>query len=86
MFPGLTIESLVGSGSVMFREAYANVAYGFYDCLLALGVEKVTHTGTTRRVRLFFFLFIVQISFTKVAMAHPFPDFFPSLICISDHA
>ena len=44
--PGLTIESACGSGSVMFREAYANVAAGFYDCLLALGVEKVTHTGT----------------------------------------
>ena len=45
--PGLTIESACGSGSVMFREAYANVA-GFYDCVLALGVEKVTHTGTAR--------------------------------------
>ena len=46
--PGLTIESACGSGSVMFREAYANVAAGFYDCILALGVEKVTHTGTAR--------------------------------------
>ncbi|HEY6950502.1 MAG TPA: acetyl-CoA acetyltransferase, partial [Nitrososphaeraceae archaeon] len=44
--PGLTIESACGSGSVMFREAYANVAAGFYDCVLAVGVEKVTHTGT----------------------------------------
>ena len=43
--PGLTIESACGSGSVMFREAYANVAAGFYDCVLAVGVEKVTHTG-----------------------------------------
>lgn len=51
--PGLTIESACGSGSVMFREAYANVAAGFYDCLLALGVEKVTHTGTTTGTTLF---------------------------------
>jgi len=51
--PGLTIESACGSGSVMFREAFANVAAGFYDCLLALGVEKVTHTGTARSTTLF---------------------------------
>jgi acetyl-CoA C-acetyltransferase len=51
--PGLTIESACGSGSVMFREAYANVAAGFYDCVLAVGVEKVTHTGTTLSTTLF---------------------------------
>jgi acetyl-CoA C-acetyltransferase len=51
--PGLTIESACGSGSVMFREAYANVKAGFYDCVLALGVEKVTHTGTTQSTTLF---------------------------------
>ncbi|MGI0024717.1 MAG: thiolase domain-containing protein [Nitrososphaera sp.] len=51
--PGLTIESACGSGSVMFREAFANVAAGFYDCLLALGVEKVTHTGTAHSTTLF---------------------------------
>ncbi len=51
--PGLTIESACGSGSVMFREAYANVAAGFYDCVLALGVEKITHTGTTESTTLF---------------------------------
>jgi acetyl-CoA C-acetyltransferase len=44
--PSLTIESACGSGSVSFREAYANVAAGFYDCLLVTGTEKVTHTGT----------------------------------------
>ncbi len=44
--PSLTIESACGSGSVSFREAYANVAAGFYDCLVVTGVEKVTHTGT----------------------------------------
>jgi len=44
--PSLTIESACGSGSVSFREAYANVAAGFYDVVLVSGVEKVTHTGT----------------------------------------
>ncbi|NIP62566.1 MAG: thiolase domain-containing protein [Nitrosopumilaceae archaeon] len=44
--PSLSIESACGSGSVSFREAYANVAAGFYDCVLVTGVEKVTHTGT----------------------------------------
>lgn len=51
--PGLTIESACGSGSVMFREAYANIAAGFYDCVLALGVEKITHTGTGQSTTLF---------------------------------
>lgn len=44
--PSLSIESACGSGSVSFREAYANVAAGFYDAVLVTGVEKVTHTGT----------------------------------------
>jgi acetyl-CoA C-acetyltransferase len=44
--PSLSIESACGSGSVAFREAFANVAAGFYDCLVVTGVEKVTHTGT----------------------------------------
>ena len=51
--PGLTIESACGSGSVMFREAYANIAAGFYDCVLALGVEKITHVGTIQSTTLF---------------------------------
>ena len=51
--PGLTIESACGSGSIMFREAYANIAAGFYDCVLALGVEKITHTGTSQSTTLF---------------------------------
>ena len=44
--PSLSIESACGSGSVSFREAYANVAAGFYDVVLVSGVEKVTQTGT----------------------------------------
>jgi acetyl-CoA C-acetyltransferase len=51
--PGLTIESACGSGSIMFREAYANIAAGFYDCVIALGVEKITHTGTVESTTLF---------------------------------
>jgi acetyl-CoA C-acetyltransferase len=51
--PGLTIESACGSGSIMFREAYANIAAGFYDCVLALGAEKITHTGTIQSTTLF---------------------------------
>jgi acetyl-CoA C-acetyltransferase len=51
--PGLTIESACGSGSVMFREAFANIRAGFYDCVLALGVEKITHTGTNQSTTLF---------------------------------
>lgn len=44
--PSLSIESACGSGSVSLREAFANVAAGFYDAVLVTGVEKVTHTGT----------------------------------------
>ena len=44
--PSLSIESACGSGSVAFREAFANVAAGFYDAVLVTGTEKVTHTGT----------------------------------------
>ena len=44
--PSLSIESACGSGSVSFREAFANVRAGFYDAVLVTGVEKVTHTGT----------------------------------------
>src|SRR5215831_5445386 len=51
--PGLTIESACGSGSVMFREAFANIAAGFYDCILGVGVEKITHTGTLQSTTLF---------------------------------
>jgi len=51
--PGHSVESACGSGSVGFRDAYANVAAGFYDVVLAVGVEKVTHTGTGRSTTLF---------------------------------
>lgn len=44
--PSLSIESACGSGSVSLREAFANVAAGFYNAVLVTGVEKVTQTGT----------------------------------------
>ena len=66
--PGLTIESACGSGSVMFREAYANVAAGFYDCVLAVGVEKITHTGTALIPHSFH---IVRTFFMKGEMVLP---------------
>ena len=75
--PGLTIESACGSGSVMFREAFANIRAGFYDCVLALGVEKITHTGTTQSIPYFH---IVLISFMKVEMVlHSLVYLHPSL-------
>ena len=44
--PSLSIESACGSGSVSLREAFVNVAGGFYDAVIVTGVEKVTQTGT----------------------------------------
>ena len=70
--PGLTIESACGSGSVMFREAYANIAAGFYDCIIAIGVEKITHTGTVESIHCFH---IVLIFFMRGEMVHLFLDF-----------
>jgi len=40
--PSLSIESACGSGSVSFREAFANVAAGFYDAVLVAGTEWTT--------------------------------------------
>ena len=75
--PGLTIESACGSGSIMFREAYANVAAGFYDCILGLGVEKITHTGTIQSI---LYSLIVQISFTKAEMVRRSQDYSRQLL------
>ena len=82
--PGLTIESACGSGSVMFREAYANVAAGFYDCLLALGVEKVTHTGTTTEYNSVLVLFRFLLRRWQWCIISRTFCIYSS--CISDHA
>ena len=40
--PMSSIEAACASGASAFREAYVNVAGGFADCYLAVGVEKVS--------------------------------------------
>ncbi len=74
--PGLTIESACGSGSIMFREAYANIAAGFYDCILGLGVEKITHTGTIQRYYFVLLLFGFLLRRRKWR-------FVPRIICVN---
>ena len=70
--PSLSIESACGSGSVSFREAYANVAAGFYDVALVAGVEKV-HILVQSGLQLTFH--IVQIFFMRVSQAFPSQDY-----------
>jgi acetyl-CoA C-acetyltransferase len=41
--PASTIEAACASGASAFREAYVNVAGGFADAYLAVGVEKVSN-------------------------------------------
>ncbi len=40
--PGVRVESACASGGLAFREAYAAVASGMHDIVLATGVEKMT--------------------------------------------
>ena len=44
--PSSTIEAACCSGGSAFREAYVNVASGFYDVMLITGTEKVSHLDT----------------------------------------
>ena len=44
--PSSTIEAACCSGGSAFREAYVNVASGFYDVMLVTGTEKVSHLDT----------------------------------------
>ncbi|MHB8606098.1 MAG: thiolase domain-containing protein [Thermoplasmatota archaeon] len=44
--PASTIEAACASGASAFREAYVNVAGGFADAFLAVGVEKVSGLDT----------------------------------------
>jgi len=41
--PIVNVENACASGSTAFREACAMVSAGFYDVVLALGVEKLSH-------------------------------------------
>jgi acetyl-CoA C-acetyltransferase/acetyl-CoA acyltransferase len=45
------VEGACASGSVAFRDAFMWVASGFYDIVLAGGVEKFTHMGTSQVTR-----------------------------------
>lgn len=44
--PASTIEAACASGASAFREAFVNVAGGFADAYLAVGVEKVSNIDT----------------------------------------
>ena len=44
--PSSTIEAACCSGGSAFREAYINVASGFYDVMLVVGTEKISHLDT----------------------------------------
>ncbi|MFQ5710731.1 MAG: thiolase domain-containing protein [Candidatus Geothermarchaeales archaeon] len=44
--PATTVESACASGGSALREAYVNVAGGFYDVVLAAGAEKVSQLDT----------------------------------------
>ena len=44
--PSSTIEAACCSGGSAIREAYVNVASGFYDVILVAGTEKISHLDT----------------------------------------
>ncbi|NIM45483.1 MAG: thiolase domain-containing protein [Nitrososphaeria archaeon] len=44
--PATTVESACASGGSALREAFINVAAGFYDVMLVVGSEKVSHLDT----------------------------------------
>jgi acetyl-CoA acetyltransferase len=46
--PMHTIKNACSSGSDAVHLAYSAIAYGQYDCVLALGAEKLTHADKTR--------------------------------------
>lgn len=44
--PSMTIESACSSSSGALREAYVNIAGGFHDVILLVGMEKLSHIST----------------------------------------
>ena len=50
-----TIESACASGSAAIREAWINVGAGIYDCMLVVGVEKVSQLDTITATTFFSF-------------------------------
>lgn len=53
--PASTIESACSSGASAIREAWVNVGAGIYDCMLVVGVEKVSQLDTITATTYFSF-------------------------------
>src|SRR5579864_4674354 len=53
--PASTIESACASGASAIREAWINIGAGIYDCMLVVGVEKVSHLDTITATTYFSF-------------------------------
>lgn len=51
--PSTTVEAACSSGAAALREAYINVGAGIYNCMLVVGVEKVSHLDTITATTLF---------------------------------
>jgi acetyl-CoA acetyltransferase len=49
--PVLRVENACSSGSFAFKEAYMAVASGFYDTVIAMGIEKMTGYDTATTLR-----------------------------------
>jgi acetyl-CoA C-acetyltransferase len=53
--PASTIESACASGSSAIREAWVNIGAGLYDCMLVVGVERVSQLDTITATTYFSF-------------------------------
>ncbi|HZW55233.1 MAG TPA: thiolase domain-containing protein [Nitrososphaerales archaeon] len=53
--PASTIESACASGASAVREAWINIGAGIYDCMLVVGVEKVSQLDTITATTYFSF-------------------------------
>ena len=53
--PASTIESACASGASAIREAWINIGAGIYDCMLVVGVEKVSQLDTITATTYFSF-------------------------------
>ncbi len=53
--PASTIESACSSGASAIREAWINIGAGVYDCMLVVGVEKVSQLDTITATTYFSF-------------------------------
>ncbi|MHB8566307.1 MAG: thiolase domain-containing protein [Nitrososphaerales archaeon] len=53
--PASTIESACSSGASAIREAWINIGAGIYDCMLVVGVEKISQLDTITATTYFSF-------------------------------